>query len=318
VTTLCSTYVETHVDQDDSRIVESVKARLRPIFAEALREPRGWGEATASRVRALGAAASTARHQLEPLVSATQTLTADFAGNHPVAVLTQLSTKVITELAAGYHDSMVGASIPESVRSCAAVAVRGVGARIRQAKVAFARYGGVTVVASPRGDQGRVLLPAEGLAHAKQLCDKVAADLDGPVWFALSWQGCTVDAEDWTTAEEVLGLVLASGLKPGVYGPSAVLVEYAAVKAPSVAGALRTLIRPVMDQEILLQTLEALLATDGNRSRAAENLVIHRSTIDYRLARIQELTGQSPCSAAGLGVLGTALTVYRYSGRYAD
>ncbi|WP_374192733.1 helix-turn-helix domain-containing protein [Streptomyces sp. MBT62] len=57
----------------------------------------------------------------------------------------------------------------------------------------------------------------------------------------------------------------------------------------------------------MLETLKALIAADGNRARAASELIIHRSTIDYRLQRIEQLTGHSPTTICGMRTLCTAL-----------
>lgn len=78
------------------------------------------------------------------------------------------------------------------------------------------------------------------------------------------------------------------------------------------AGALR-LIEPVVARTELLRTLEALIAADGNRARAATDLIIHRSTIDYRLGRIEALTGHSPTRVRGLQTLCTALAAHTLS-----
>jgi DNA-binding PucR family transcriptional regulator len=70
---------------------------------------------------------------------------------------------------------------------------------------------------------------------------------------------------------------------------------------------LAALIEPVAGRPELLETLKALITADGNRARAASELIIHRSTIDYRLRRIEELTGHSPTSVSGMRTLCTAL-----------
>ena len=52
-------------------------------------------------------------------------------------------------------------------------------------------------------------------------------------------------------------------------------------------------LQPIFNQKSneYIETLEAYLQTGGNGVQTAENLHIHRSTLNYRLARIQELCG---------------------------
>ncbi|MER6010546.1 helix-turn-helix domain-containing protein [Streptomyces bluensis] len=73
---------------------------------------------------------------------------------------------------------------------------------------------------------------------------------------------------------------------------------------------LTALIEPVVSRPELLRTLHALIAADGNHARAAADLVIHRSIIDYRLRRIEALTGHSPVRVRGLQTLCTALAAH--------
>jgi DNA-binding PucR family transcriptional regulator len=77
-----------------------------------------------------------------------------------------------------------------------------------------------------------------------------------------------------------------------------------------VADLLVTKIEPITRNGVLLETLRALLTADGNRSKAAAKLIIHRSTLDYRLQRIEQLTGYDPTSVRQLHVLSTALTAH--------
>ena len=53
------------------------------------------------------------------------------------------------------------------------------------------------------------------------------------------------------------------------------------------------LAQPAGHAEILLQTLEALLAHDGSPTHAAEQLFCHRNTVIYRMKQLEALTGRS-------------------------
>jgi DNA-binding PucR family transcriptional regulator len=48
---------------------------------------------------------------------------------------------------------------------------------------------------------------------------------------------------------------------------------------------------PEDEQEVLLDTLAAFLATDGSPTRAADELFCHRNTVMHRLRRIESVTG---------------------------
>ena len=62
-------------------------------------------------------------------------------------------------------------------------------------------------------------------------------------------------------------------------------------------------------RELWTQMLE-LVTTNGNRSQAAEQLIIHRSTLDYRIRRIEQLTGLYPGGVRGINVLSAAVTAH--------
>ena len=53
------------------------------------------------------------------------------------------------------------------------------------------------------------------------------------------------------------------------------------------------LAQPPQQADLLLETLEALLAHDGSPTHAAEQLFCHRNTVIYRMKQIESLTGRS-------------------------
>ncbi|SES37093.1 PucR family transcriptional regulator [Lentzea albida] len=65
----------------------------------------------------------------------------------------------------------------------------------------------------------------------------------------------------------------------------------------------------------LVEALEALYDHDLSRTRAAQALGVHRSTLEYRLQRVRRLTGVCPTSTRGVLLFSTALTVVRARGR---
>jgi sugar diacid utilization regulator len=130
------------------------------------------------------------------------------------------------------------------------------------------------------------------------------------VWLAVAWRANTGIEEGRHEASVVLDLVTSLAQPPGVYGVEDVVVEYALMQDTSALVALLSLIAPVVHQQSLRTTLETLIATGGNRSKAANALDIHRSTLNYRLGRIEQLTGHTPNIAHGLQTLAAALTMY--------
>jgi carbohydrate diacid regulator len=60
------------------------------------------------------------------------------------------------------------------------------------------------------------------------------------------------------------------------------------------SAAAQRLLQPLLDKAELLATLDTFLRTNLSRSLAAEQLSIHRHTLDYRLNKIAELTGLDP------------------------
>jgi DNA-binding PucR family transcriptional regulator len=49
---------------------------------------------------------------------------------------------------------------------------------------------------------------------------------------------------------------------------------------------------PAEEQSVLLDTLAAVLASDGSPTRAADELFCHRNTVMHRLRRIESVTGR--------------------------
>ena len=193
----------------------------------------------------------------------------------------------------------------------AVVAVRLRGMIAEVAESAFRRCGGPGTLTLLSGESGYVLLPAQSEEDAVRVCAR-ATGLVRPhdMWTAVVWTDGESVPQGREAASDVLSLVTALRMPPGEYRRRDVLVEYAAVRSPQAARFGRRLIEPVMEVDVLRETLEALIAEDGNRTRAAQRLIIHRSTIDYRLLRIEQLTGYSPSTVTGLRALTAAYALH--------
>jgi hypothetical protein len=196
----------------------------------------------------------------------------------------------------------------------AVVAVRVRGATTAATESAFLRCAGPGALTLLRGERGYVLLPVRTEEDAMRVCTRVAGLLlPHDIWTAVACVDSSELPEARAAASDVLSLVTALRMPPGGYRRRDVLVEYAAVRSAETSRHFRRLIEPVMTTDVLRETLEALIAEDGNRTRAAERLIIHRSTIDYRLLRIEQLTGHSPSSVPGLRTLTAAYALYSFA-----
>ena len=118
-------------------------------------------------------------------------------------------------------------------------------------------------------------------------------------------------ADGYAEAADVMRLVVAGRRPGGAYRLSDVLVEYAVTSHERVTENLAAVIKPLRAHGVLWETLTVLIDADYNRNKAARDLFIHRSTIDYRLWQIEQLTGLSPVNPRDLAVLGTAIAMSR-------
>jgi sugar diacid utilization regulator len=130
-------------------------------------------------------------------------------------------------------------------------------------------------------------------------------------WVAPHWARAAEVPAAAAAAGDVVALAVASDAPAGVHRLEDFAVEYAAMRHASVETEMRRLIEPVFAGPGLAETLRAFLRADGNRTRAAEALIVHRSTLDYRLKRIAQLTGYDPVKPAGMQVLAVSMTTSR-------
>ncbi|MDX8056161.1 helix-turn-helix domain-containing protein [Lentzea sp. BCCO 10_0798] len=156
------------------------------------------------------------------------------------------------------------------------------------------RRSGVLVLLVPDGDNA--------------LLDRVTGELtDAESWVSTAAGPVTGLADAYAEAFDVLRLVVAGCRPCGVYGMTDVLVEHAIIRNDAVTARLAEMIRPLRENQVLWETLVALVRADFNRNQAARDLFIHRSTMDYRLQRIAKITGCDPVSGRGGQLLSAAL-----------
>ncbi|MGC7101688.1 PucR family transcriptional regulator [Amycolatopsis lurida] len=173
----------------------------------------------------------------------------------------------------------------------------------------LAGYGQETLVA-PCPSGAVALIPDDDGDRSTLVVRELGRRLRGRVWCAVSGRARAEIPDGYREAVDVLKLAKAAGSEPGVYGRDDFLVEYAVSQHEAVADNLVEIIRPLMASTVLRETLGVLIRADYNRSRAAKDLYIHRSTLDYRLRRIEKITGHNPMTGRGAQLLGAAMTVY--------
>ncbi|MET8765250.1 helix-turn-helix domain-containing protein [Lentzea sp. NPDC004782] len=312
----------------------TVQHELGVVLADVgalYRTADGPSEPDLTRLRELGIAWGRRNRPLAPLVLAVRRLTESTVaamiigaadGDVPQLVETVRRTGVaaVRELVRGFEQAATGEDVtaanllwgghvpPEPDYAVIALrCVSNLGPRIDDVLTARGRVGAVHLLSD---GGGFLLAPAHDEKDALQLCEELCEELADPMWLAVAWRPNTEIEDAGVQASVVLDLVTNLAEPPGVYDIEDVVVEYALMRDTEALVTLLALIAPVVHQEPLRTTIEALVATAGNRSKAASTLNIHRSTLDYRLNRVGQLTGCLPMTARGLQTLATALTLH--------
>ncbi|MEU0534149.1 PucR family transcriptional regulator [Amycolatopsis tolypomycina] len=324
--------------------LHSLLRSVIPLMASAADGDDRWSEETATRIRAHVAKIADATTDVTPIVGMVSELTSRVlhvvmsgTGTRPAAsprTVSAAGSRLVAELLAGAHHTTARkhrGTLAKGRSQRAQELLRGIRTEagddydLAPAYAVVAVHCGEpldTAVLTGTFDQvapdgaltalgpagGFVLLPAGDEARAAQLARRAHAALPGRVWMAVSWRPRGEVVWGRQEAGKVLSLARAADHQPGVYLLADLLVEFAVAREPTVSDNLVRIIEPLLQHPALLETLKVLVATDGNRSQAAERLIIHRSTLDYRIQRIEQLTGLHPGSVRGINVLSAALT----------
>jgi sugar diacid utilization regulator len=176
-------------------------------------------------------------------------------------------------------------------------------------KTARERGGSGTLVA-PSATELVALIPDRDHQRTDRVIAELERHLGEQVWAGVAAQERAAIPYGHQEAADVVELAIAARRAPGFYRLDDFLVEYAVARHDLVSSSLVSIVRPLTSHPVLYETLDALIQADFNRNRAAKNLFIHRSTLDYRLNRTEEVTGYDPMSGQGAQVLGAAMTAH--------
>jgi len=156
-----------------------------------------------------------------------------------------------------------------------------------------------------------LLVPGNGgEQHARRILADVELRLGRPLHAAFACCDRDVVPAGYREAAQVLGLVLAAEREPGLYEVDDFLFEYAALRDPAVAAKLVAVVRPLLDSDRLYETLKTFVRCGHNRGRTARELCVHRTTVDYRIRRIEEITGHDPTCGRGRELLSVAAVLF--------
>ncbi|MGW5385368.1 PucR family transcriptional regulator [Nocardia sp. NPDC003963] len=159
---------------------------------------------------------------------------------------------------------------------------------------------------------GTILLPAESRATAAELMADLVAAAGFPVTAILLEAPRTAIVTAADIAHELLDLVRRLRYAPGIYRFRDLALEYQLTRPGAARAELAALVAPLYDHPELLDTLRLYIRTRLRRQATAHILELHRNTVDYRLRRIQELTGCDPVQQTGLWYLQSGLIAHSY------
>ncbi|MFB8209936.1 MULTISPECIES: CdaR family transcriptional regulator [unclassified Streptomyces] len=195
----------------------------------------------------------------------------------------------------------------------------GVAARrkIRRIRTTLDRFAGTPALTALDASGGTVLLPVAEPPRwdgPGGLCDLIAeATRAAGVPVTAAAETAAPDGVPAAVARngEIVDLVARTGRAPGLYRLADVLLEYQLSRPSEALRGLAGLLSPLDAKPELLHTLETYLAHGLDRRAAAAALHVHPNTVDYRIRRIDRLTGLSPARPADLQHLSAALVARR-------
>lgn len=158
---------------------------------------------------------------------------------------------------------------------------------------------------------GTLLVPADS-ADVTEVVADLAAAAQVPLLAITAPAPRTATAAVADTAHELLDLAQRLRYGPGLYRFGDLALEYQLTRPGPARTRLAARVARLYDHPELLDTLLLYIRNRLRRQATAQMLQLHRNTVDYRLRRIQELTGCDPVQQTGLWYLQSALIAHGY------
>lgn len=169
--------------------------------------------------------------------------------------------------------------------------------------------GGRGRLASLSGHGGIVLMPSADAAAVNACFAELCAVVGGEV-VAATARACMGEIGAAAThCRELLELARSLEMEARLYRTGDLALEFQLSRPGPGRSRLRAVIAPLESFPELLNTLKTFIASEANRRASAKTLYVHPNTVDYRLKRVEQLTGVDPLSSAGLMSLHAALVV---------
>jgi hypothetical protein len=247
------------------------------------------------------------------------------AGDNPeLADLVRSSGSIIEELLEGVRRGTTGAGVPRDLaadlitgREVAQDVLDSLAAKYliavvrtsstRRSQAVPPEVAGPGMLSTHHEGDLVLLVPDIDAHRTARITEHLTQWLNGSGWIALARRSRGRLADGFREAVDVMRLIAAGRRPSGAFSIADVPVEYAVIKHAEVSENLAAVIKPLRAHAVLWETLTALIDADYNRNKAAKNLFIHRSTLDYRLQRIASVTGYDPTSGRDLQLLTAAM-----------
>ncbi|WP_167354237.1 PucR family transcriptional regulator [Nocardia kruczakiae] len=161
-------------------------------------------------------------------------------------------------------------------------------------------------------DLATVLVPTSQLAEpdTRGVAELISQTLGRPIHAVVEDADRRALRGTANTGHELVRLARRNGYPGGLYRFGDLAVERLLARPGIERDRLIAVIAPLVESSYLLDTLRAHLATGLSRPRTIELLHIHLNTLDYRLRRIERLTGLDARDPAQQFRLRAALIAY--------
>lgn len=180
--------------------------------------------------------------------------------------------------------------------------------RIRRVRAEISRWCGESALMSLAASGGTLLIPAPALNtdHAERFIEAISAAAQVPV--RATFLSAGIDAVPETLAHLDAMLELMRRLRRvGLHAFHDLSLEYQLSRPGAARDRIASVLAPLEDQPMLLETLLTHLETRATRLSTAKALHVHPNTVDYRLERIAEETGLDPRSSEDVWRLRSAV-----------